>query len=58
MCKGVGHGDIRNHPGSIDNKIILVKAFMENYDKIFDKDIDWCRDFEDMDSKISEFKCR
>jgi len=58
QTEGAGHGDIRTHPGSIDNKIILVKAFMENYDKIFDKDIDWCRDFEDMDSKIAEFKCR
>ena len=42
----------------IDSKIQLVKGIMENYHEIFDTDIQWCQDFDDMDVRIEKFKDR
>ena len=48
--------DIRQ--SGIDSKIQLVKGIMENYHEIFDTDIQWCQDFDDMDVRIEKFKDR
>ena len=48
--------DLSGEHGNVDRKIKLVTTLIENYDAIFDDDIQWTRDYEDLEGEIVKLR--
>ena len=56
IVSGTGPGSIAASQTGVDSMTTLVRGMVENYDAIFERDMDWDTSFDDMEEKIEALK--